>query len=176
MHSVVTCFSQTGNTRKVADAIAGALPGDVPVTDLGQAALDEADVVFVGMPVVRFGAPDQARAFLQDQCRGRRVALFVTHAAGEDTPELQPWLQTCRDAAEGCEIVGFFHCQGQLAEPVKQYMLASDMPDLVRFAELAGVADGQPDETRLDAARRFAEQVASDFSAGPGTPRVSATA
>jgi flavodoxin len=172
----VAYFSQTGNTRKVADAIAGALPGEVPVTDLEHAALDGADVVFVGMPVVRFGAPDEARAFLREHCRGRRVALFVTHAAGEDTPELQPWLQTCRDAADGCEVVGFFHCQGQLAAPVMQFMLASDMPDLVRFAQMADVADGQPDAARLDAARRFAEQVAGAFPAVPGTPRASTTA
>lgn len=166
MRSVVTCLSQTGNTRRVASAIAGGLPGDVSVTDLDDVALDDADVTFVGMPIIRFGAPDEVRTFLQERCHGRRVALFVTHAADEDAPELQPWLQSCRDAATGCEVVGFFHCQGQLAEPVRRFMLTSDMPDLVRFAELAGVAEGQPDDTRLDAARRFAGQVARDWAAG----------
>jgi flavodoxin len=166
MRTIVTCFSETGNTRKVAEAIAGALPGDVLVTSLADAVPDDADVAFVGMPVVRFGAPEQARAFLQERCRGRRVALFITHAAREDTPELQPWLDTCREAAEGCEVVGLFHCQGQLAEPVRRYMLTSDVPDLVRFAGMAGSADGQPDEARLDAARRFAERMMEDLPAG----------
>jgi hypothetical protein len=162
MRYVVTCFSQTGNTRKVAEAIAAALPEDVAVCDLAEAPLDGADLVFVGMPVVRFGAPDEARTFLQKRCRGRRVALFVTHAAGEDMPELQPWLQTCRDAAEGCEIVDFFHCQGQLAEPVRQWMAGCGMPDLVGFAEMAGAAAGQPDETRLRAAADFAARVTGE--------------
>lgn len=166
MDFVVTCYSQTGNTRKVADAVAGALPGTPPVTDLAGAVLDDADLVFVGMPVVSFGAPAEVRSFLQERCRGTRVALFITHAAREDTPELQPWLQACRDAAEGCDVVGLFHCQGQLADPVRRWMAASDMPDLVRFAQLAGDADGQPDEGRLAAAARFAEQVASELASG----------
>lgn len=167
MRYAVTCLSQTGNTRKVAEAIAEALPGAVIPTDLAGADLDGADVVFVGMPVVRFGAPEEVRGFLQGRCRGRRVALFVTHAADEETPELLPWLKACREAADGCDVAGFFHCQGQLAEPVKRFMLASDMPELVRFAEMAGVADGQPDDSRLDAARRFAAQVVRDTAAAP---------
>lgn len=172
MNTVVTCYSQTGNTRKVAGAIAGALPGEVPVTDLADALLDDADVVFVGMPVVSFSAPAEVRSFLQEQCRGRRVALFVTHAADEKMPELRPWLDACREAATGCDVVGFFHCQGQLAEPVRQWMAGSGMPDLVRFAGMAGVADGQPDDARLDAARRFARQVVSDVTTGARTTPV----
>lgn len=112
MRYAVTCLSQTGNTRKVAQAIASALPGDVAVTGLEHAVPDDADVVFVGMPVLQFGAPAEAGAFLQSRCAGRRVALFVTHAADEHMPELRPWLQECRDAASGCDVIGFFHCQG----------------------------------------------------------------
>jgi hypothetical protein len=165
MRTAVACFSQTGNTWKVAEAIAAALPGDVPVTTLTDAVLDGAGVTFVGMPVVRFGAPEPVRTFLQERGRGRRVALFITHAAREDAPELRPWLQACREAAEGCDVVDVFHCQGQLAEPVRQYMLESDMPDLVRFAEMAGDAEGKPDDVRLDAARRFARGVVEDLAA-----------
>ena len=176
MRYAVTCLSQTGNTQKVARAIAGALPGDVPVTDLDHAELDGAGVVFVGMPILQFGAPGEVRAFLQDRCAGRRVALFVTHAADERMPELQPWLQECRDAAAGCDVVGFFHCQGQLAEPVRQYMLASDVPDLVRFAEMAGMADGQPDAGRLDAAARFAERIVAESATDVVESPVVATA
>lgn len=58
MKSTVIYFSQTGNTRKVAEAIAGALPGTVTLADLASAPEPgDADVVFIGMPVVRFGPP-----------------------------------------------------------------------------------------------------------------------
>lgn len=93
------------------------------------------------------------------------MALFVTHAAPEDLPELEAWLQSCREAAAGGDLVGLFNCQGQLAEPVRQAMLASGMPELVRFAEMADVAAGQPDESRLAAAADFARQTAAQLAA-----------
>ena len=62
--------------------------------------------------------------------------------------------------------MGFFHCQGQLAEPVRQWMAGSGMPDMVRFAEMAHLADGQPDASRLASAREFAATVAAAVSDG----------
>ena len=160
MKSAVVYHSATGNTRKVAGAIAGAL-GDVtpvPLSDAPQ--LDGCDLVFVGMPIERFGPPKAACAFLAQRCAGRQVALFVTHAAPEEAPQVAPWLEECRRAAAGADVVGLFHCQGQLAEPVKQAMLASGMPELAAFAEMADVAAGQPDESRLEAAAAFAREMA----------------
>ena len=126
---------------------------------LGEApALDDRDLIFVGMPIERFGAPEPARRFLAEHCAGRRVALFVTHAAPEDCDEVEPWLDDCKAAADGTDLVGFFNCQGQLAEPVKQAMLASGMPALVGFAEMADCAAGQPDEAALARAAAFARE------------------
>jgi Flavodoxin domain len=167
MKSTVTYFSQSGNTQKVAEAIADALPGDVTFGELASVpAAADADVVFVGMPIVRFGPPEEVRDYLRRDCAGRDVALFVTHAAPEDINDVQPWLEACRDAASGCRLVGFFHCQGRLAEPVRQWMAASGMPDMVRFADMAHLADGQPDASRLASARAFAESVATGFDTG----------
>ncbi len=174
MKTAVVCFSQTGNTAKVAAAIAEAIEemtGDVVLVEsihadgavapgAASAALEDHGLVFVGMPIVQFGAPEAARRFLEEQCAGRRVALFVTHAAPVGMPELDPWLEACRDAASGARLEGFFNCQGQLAEPVRQYMLASESPDLVRFAGMAACAEGQPDEAALTRAAAFARDVA----------------
>ena len=174
MKTAVVCFSQTGNTAKVAAAIAEAIEevtGDVVLVEsihadgsvapgAASAALEDHGLVFVGMPIVQFGAPEAARRFLEEQCAGRRVALFVTHAAPVDMPELDPWLEACKDAASGTRLEGFFNCQGQLAEPVRQYMLASETPDLVRFAGMAACAEGQPDEAALTRAAAFARDVA----------------
>lgn len=167
MKSTVVYFSQTGNTRKVAAAIAGALPGAVALADLASAPdPGDADIVFVGMPVLRFGPPPEAAEYLRRHCEGCDVALFVTHAAPEDMLELQPWLLACREAAAGTRLAGFFHCQGQLAEPVRRWMEGSGMPDLVTFAALADAAVGQPDTTRLAAARAFAEETAALVARG----------
>ena len=55
----------------------------------------------------------------------------------------------CKEAAAAARLVGFFHCQGALAEPVRRQMLDSGVPLLVGFAEHAGISDGQPDEAAL---------------------------
>lgn len=167
MKSTVICYSQTGNTRKVAEAIVDALPGAVTLADLASAPdLGDEDIVFVGMPVVRFGPPPEVAEYLGRHCGGRDVALFVTHAAPEGMPELEPWLAACREAAADARLVGFFDCQGQLAEPVRRWMEGSGMPDLVAFAALADVAAGQPDASRLAAARAFAEETAARVAQG----------
>ena len=161
MKTAVVYHTASGNTQKVAAAIAAALEPAVTAVPLSDAPpLDDCDLVFFGMPIEQFGAPKPARAFLEQRCAGHRVALFVTHAAPEDAPELSPWLDNCRQAAAGTELVGLFNCQGQLAEPVRQAMLASGMPELVGFAEMANVAAGQPDESRLAAAAEFARDTA----------------
>jgi hypothetical protein len=161
MKSTVVYFSQSGNTKKVADAIASALPGEVALANLSEAPpLEGSDVVFVGMPLLRFTAPPEVCSYLREACAGRRVALFVTHAAPEEMPELGPWLQSCRASASGTELAGFFNCQGQLAEPVRRFMADSGDPMLVGFAALAEGALGQPDELRLERARAFARSVA----------------
>jgi flavodoxin len=162
MKSAVVYFSQSGQTRKVADAIAAALPGEVVIGAMkDQPSLDGCDIVFAGMPVVQFGAPQPVKDYLQAHCAGRPVALFVTHAAPEGMDGLDQWLANCSTAAAGAEIVGMFDCQGELAEPVRAAMAASDDPMLRQFAALGDVAVGQPDEARLTRAAEFAREMAA---------------
>lgn len=51
-----------------------------------------------------------------------------------------------------------FDYQGELADPIKQHMLASDDPAMRAWAE-GDDSRGQPDETRLQRAREWARQV-----------------
>jgi flavodoxin I len=166
MKSAVVYLSQSGQTEKVARAIAAALPGDVASGPIGAAPpLDDRDVVFVGMPIHSFGAPEAVREFLQNSCTGRRVALFITHASPEGAgPMLDEWLATCRAAAAGAEVVGCFDCQGELAAPVKDHMLNSGDPNLARWAQDDN-SQGQPDEQSLERAGAFAREVAGRVSA-----------
>ena len=158
MKSAVVYYTQSGNTEKVARTIACAIEAECVAPIAETPDLDAYDLVFVGMPVEQFGAPEVVRQFLAERCAGRRIALFATHAAPDDLTQLEPWLVNCRKAAEGAELVGFFHCQGALAEPVRQAMLASDTPMLQQFAQMAGCADGQPDEAALARAADFARK------------------
>jgi len=80
-----------------------------------------------GFPIEeRFSPAEPAATFLRrHEVAGRPIALFVTHGASDDLPELQAWLDNCAAAASQLELVGVFHCQGELSEQMAQKMLPS---------------------------------------------------
>ena len=87
------------------------------------------------------------------------MALFITHASPEDSEVLPEWLDKCKEAAAGTELVGTFNCQGELSAQIADLLSASDDPELRSFAEARSETLGQPDETRLEKARAFAREM-----------------
>ena len=151
-------MSRTGNTKKIAEAIYGAIPQpkDIkPVEDV--TSLEGYDLAFLGFPVHSFGPDEPTKTFLETHVQDRAIALFITHMAPEHSPALQEIIQKFRDAAVGANIVGIFNCQGQACEEVKTFMLNSNIP-LLRAAAQADSSQGQPDATRLERARTFANE------------------
>jgi flavodoxin len=159
MKTLVAYMSQTGNTKKVAEAIYEAISEDKEIKELGDVEnLDAYDFVFVGFPIHAFGPAEPAKKFLQAHAGGKRIALFITHAAPEESEEVKVWLGACEEAASQADVVSMFDCQGELAEAIMDMLLKSDDPNIRAFGELGPVTKGQPDETRLESARAFARE------------------
>ena len=160
MKTLVTYFSQTGKTKLVAEAIFGAVEGEKDLKPMEEVVSWEGyDLVFVGFPVIAFGPAREGKEFLERKAAGKKVALFITHAAPEGEEVLGEWLGRCREAASSAHLVGFFDCQGELSGAVADALLRSDDPMLRSFGERRTETIGQPDETRLQRARDFARQV-----------------
>jgi flavodoxin len=159
MKVLVAYMSSTGNTKKVAEAIHGEIEAEKemkPVTEVEN--LGPYDLSFLGFPTHGYGPDRKATALLQKLCRdGRKVALFVTHAAPEDEPEVPGIVAKFKQAAAGAELVGTFDCQGQLAKGVKFIMRISPNKKLRSDAKKDN-SKGQPDEMRLQRARTFARE------------------
>ena len=153
-------ISQTGNTKKVAQAIYDEVPGEkdlVPIGDVPDSSIY--DLIFMGFPVHQFGPDKKAVLRTTQHCvPGRKVALLITHAAPEDEPELQEWLSKLREAASGAEIVGLFDCQGQMSKPVKMVLRLSRDKKLREWSKTDS-SQGQPDEGRIGKAKEFAKEV-----------------
>ena len=165
MKSAVVYYSATGSTKKIAEAIHGELGEDTPLATMdAHPSLDDRDVVFVGFPINAYGPPQVVKDFLAKDAAGKCIALFITHASPEANPMVQDWLKACKEAAAGADIVGLFHCQGELAEPVKQYMLNSDDPHMVAWAK-SDDSQGKPDEAAIEKARAFARTIVSPTGA-----------
>jgi menaquinone-dependent protoporphyrinogen IX oxidase len=160
MKVLVTYMSNTGNTKKVAEAIFEEINGEkkiIPIDEVNS--IDGYDITFLGFPIKQMGPDKKTKKFLNKHCiQGRDVVLFITHAAPEESPELQPMLDKFRHEASEANIVDMFDCQGELSKTIKRIMSIMPNADLRRWAKEDN-SFGQPDETRIEKARAFARDV-----------------
>lgn len=135
MHQVIY-DSRGGNTRKVAEAIAGEL--GVTAEDVGAASLGPADgVVFLGSGCYGGKPGERMAKFIEaNDFLGRRVALFGTSAGGAGS-EVKAMEAAVKE--KGAEVPGRYFCKGQMA---------------VIFSR------GHPNPADIDAARKFAREMA----------------
>jgi len=160
MKVMVAYMSETGNTRKIAEAIFREIREEKEIKELSEIdELEGCDFAFVGFPVHGYGAPEEAKRFLEKHCIGKTIALFVTHGAPEDSVKLQPWLAKCKEAAGGANVIGMFNCQGELAQYVIDELLKSDDPKVRSWGEAGPSTRGQPDAARVEQARVFAQEI-----------------
>lgn len=168
MKTLVTYVSNTGNTRKVAEAIYGEVPGEKEFEELsGVESLEAYDLVFIGFPINAGGPNPTAREFMENNVAGKTVAVFTTHGAPEDHEDVAGWLAACREAATGADLLGLFDCQGEVDQAIIDFLLKADDPKLRVFGEAgaSGEGKGQPDESRIERAREFAREVVAKAGA-----------
>lgn len=154
---LVAYMTSTGNTKKVAEAIYGEISEEKEIKPISEVPdIGGYDLAFLGFPTHVYGPDKKTKKIMERLCtKGRKVALFVTHAAPEDEPEVPEWMAKFKQAAAGAELVGFFDCQGQLSKGAKFVMKISTNKK-VRADAKKDSSFGQPDKTRLDKARSFA--------------------
>jgi flavodoxin len=160
MKVLVAYLSKTGNTKKVAEAIFQEISDEKEMKPIDKVnSIEGYDVAFLGFPIHGMGPDKKEEELLKKYCVNRRnVALFITHMAPEGVGELPAWLDKFRQAACGANIVDMFDCQGQVAKPIKLFMLMSPDAKLRSWAKQDN-SRGQPDEARLDRARAFSRNV-----------------
>jgi len=109
--SAVFVYSKGGNTRKVADAIAGELGVSVgdPMTPLPS----DAKVLFLGSGTYGALPGKEMTKFVADNdFTGRRVALFGTSMKPEGAEKM---IAAMEDAItkKGATVIGRYHCPGK---------------------------------------------------------------
>jgi len=155
-------MSSTGNTKKVAEAVYGEIDCAKEIKPIKEVPdIGAYDLAFLGFPTHQNGPDKKVKEILARHCtNGRKVALFVTHGAPEDEPEVSEWMAKFKQAASGADVVGFFDCQGEMSRGVRLYMKISPSKKL-RAQVKRHNSKGQPDQARLDKARAFARETLS---------------
>jgi flavodoxin len=165
---LVTYWTQTGNTKKVAEAIFDVVPGEKIMKPIDEVeTLDGFDLAFIGFPVIQFGPPAAVKKFIGEHAAGKKIALFITHAMLSESEDPQKKamlareLDKCRAACSKSELAGLFHCRGELAEKTAGELMATNFPMLMEFAAMRPLTIGHPDPEELEQARNFAAAVIS---------------
>lgn len=171
MKALVTYFTQTGNTKKIAEAVFSAIDCDKTILPMKEVtSIDGYDVIFIGFPVWNFGPAEPAKKFLFELCKGKNTALLVTHAMpcnSEDagiTKQLGAIMRKCTDAAAGTGLLGVFDCQGELSRPVADFLLKSDNEQLKNFGAMRNETAGHPDDKDINLAVDFTKEIMKKIS------------
>jgi flavodoxin len=162
MKTLVTYFSQTGNTKQVAETIFEKIPDEKEIKSLAELEdLEGYDLIFYGFPIQAGSPAKDAAEFLSGKGAGKKIALFITHGAPEDAERVAPWLDKSRDLISevGAELMGLFNCQGEASQDIINFLLSSDDPERQKYGREAADAKGLPDEARLELAKGFASEI-----------------
>jgi flavodoxin len=169
MNILVAYYSETGNTRKVAEAIFSAIRHTrKKLLPIGQAAdADSYDLVFCGFPVQNHSVPAKMVHFLEQLPKGKKLAIFATHGSLRGGEKAIGAFYAAISLAKGQTILGTFGCRGQVTFQLLDEWMES--PQHRAWASEAQSANGHPDAADLEEAGTFAETMvyAAEHIHGP---------
>ena len=179
MRILVAYFSETGNTKTIAEAVdeeVAAGGHDVHIKTVGEISagqVAEYDVVFLGSTCHSADVAAPARNILDGIPGGSRLKLagFVTHSTA--VPEDGAWQKemyeqwagkcpTTFDAAakeKGIDLLGFFHCQGAPNPQIEAFIRSTIIHDEKQWDDYIEDARKHPTAEDARAAKEFTRSV-----------------
>ena len=169
MKVLVTYFSQSGNTEKIAKAIceqaAQNHEADLKaLSDIKPEAAANYDVIFLGSPLHSGALAKSVQECLQviPATPGQKLAGFITHFAPAYPEQdmagfAQPIKTTCEE--KGMEYMGCFDCQGFLAESLHEAVQKKLNQSDEQWSGMVKQMTGHPDKTDEDNAGAFVRKV-----------------
>ena len=126
MKTLIVYSSLTGNTKKVAEAIAAVLPGcDLLPVEEAPASVEGYDLVALGYWVDR-GMPDGRTRTWLGGVKNARLAFFGTLGAWPDSDHAKECMKKGEELAlvpeRGNEVYGSWLCQGKIDPKVLEVM------------------------------------------------------
>jgi flavodoxin I len=158
MKALVTYYSQTGNTEKIARAIYDAIHFEkelLPIRDI--TGLQGYNVIFAGFPVQAHSVPAAFLPFFKKLPAGQQIALFCTHGSLRGGQLPKQAIEHAIGLASRMKILGTFSVRGQVNPKVLDSL--ANMVQHQAWVEEASGACGHPDEADLADAKEFAKAV-----------------
>jgi flavodoxin len=160
MESLVVYSSQTGNTRKLAEAVFEALPGEKSIYPVDEAP-DPSDYGFIAVGFwLMAGKPDPKASEYLGKIGKKPLFLFATHGAGAGSDDAIHGMASAKSLAAESDIRGTYSCQGEVNPKILEK--ASKKPEPPGWLADAPDAIGHPNSADIEALNyQLAELLAS---------------
>jgi len=169
MKVLVTYFSQTGNTEKIAKAIceeaARANEAELKkLEDVSPGDVAGYDFILIGSPLHASNLAGPVKEFLGSiqAGSGQKMAGFITHSAPAYPDQAmdgftEPIKAACKE--KGIEYKGCFDCQGALAESLHEMVKKKQNLNDKQWADKVKQMTGRPNEEDESKAKAFAKEL-----------------
>jgi flavodoxin I len=169
MNVLVTYFSQSGNTEKIAKAICeeagqGNKAELKKLEDITPGDVAGYDFIFIGSPLHSgsLAAPVKECLGVIQASSGQKMAGFITHFAPAYPEQdmdgfTEPIKAACKE--KGIEYKGCFDCQGFLAESMHEMVQKKLNLTDEQWADMVKQMTGRPNEEDAAKAKAFAKEV-----------------
>lgn len=155
---LVTYFSLTGNTRKVAEAIYETLPDLKTIRPISEVSdVGEYGLLFIGFPVHSHSVPVKVEKFITSLPPGKKIALFCTHGSLTGSRLSREAIEHAVVLASRTRVISTFSCRGKVSAEALDVLSRS--PEHEAWADMAASANTHPNEHDLAEAREFARWV-----------------
>lgn len=161
---LVTYFSQTGNTKIIAEEIFEALEGEKvqrPIDEALDENIEDFSLIFIGFPVHSHSIPFKVESFLKKIPKGKKIALFTTHGSHTGSRLSREALEHAAVVSSQAKILGTFACRGKVSSRALDVL--SQSPEHKAWAEMSASAHSHPNDRDLEDARAFARWVQTLF-------------
>ena len=149
MKSLVVYSSQTGNTRKLAEAVFGALSGDKALYPVDEAP-DPSGYGFIAVGFwLMGGKPDPKSTEYLGRVGKQPLFLFATHGAGAGSDHAIHGMALAKSLASDADIRGTYSCQGEVNPKILEK--ASKKPEPPVWLADAPDAVGHPNDADIEA-------------------------
>jgi flavodoxin len=159
MKVLVTYYSETGNTEKLAKAIyEGVEKAEkeiLRIEEIKDAA--QYDLVFCGFPVHASSVPVNVQPFLKNIPKGAKLAIFATHGSLRKGQLAVAAFDYAMSLASNAKVIGTFGCRGKVKSSLLEQLMKK--PEHRAWAEQAQSAASNPDKADFEDGRNFAKEV-----------------
>ena len=160
MNCLVTYYSVSGNTKKLAEAVFDVLPGSRQILEMSDVRdAGDFDVVFAGFPIHEFGPARPAKKLFCEILHNKKVALFATHAMPKGSPFFERQMEPCRSMIGDNTLLGFYSCRGELSASAAEKMIHTQDEILKKFGAMREQTIGHPDREEIAEAEEFANRI-----------------